>query len=57
MAAEDYGQLRRWCEGQDGATPDRQITACTAVIQSGRESSAGLAISYYNVAREEFIDA
>src|SRR5262245_36367361 len=42
--AQDY----KGCTGQDGATADQQIKGCTAVIQSGRETTYNLAVAFYN---------
>lgn len=36
-------QERRWCEGEDPATPDQRISGCSAVIRAGRERGDKLA--------------
>ena len=36
-------QERRWCEGEDGATPDQRIAGCSAVIRAGRDRGEKLA--------------
>jgi tetratricopeptide (TPR) repeat protein len=36
-------QERRWCEGEDQATPNQRIDACSAVIKAGREKGDKLA--------------
>jgi tetratricopeptide (TPR) repeat protein len=35
-----------WCKGENGATPDRQISGCTAVIQSGKFQGKNLATAF-----------
>jgi tetratricopeptide (TPR) repeat protein len=36
------------CTGNPGIDWDQQITSCTALIQSGNESTENLAIAFYN---------
>ena len=46
VTASAYAQTaqeRRWCEGQDAATPNQRIDACSAVIKAGREKGDKLA--------------
>ena len=40
-------QQHDWCYS-DAATDDQTIDGCTALIQSGRETSVGQAVIYYN---------
>jgi tetratricopeptide (TPR) repeat protein len=35
-----------WCPGGPGISPDRQVSSCTAIIQSGQETPANLAAAY-----------
>jgi hypothetical protein len=37
-------QQRNWCAGKDGASPDQQMSGCTAIIQAGRDAPKQLAI-------------
>ena len=47
--AQDADQQKKWCANEGGnVAPDLQIGGCTAIIQAGRESTANLAISFYN---------
>jgi len=39
-------QERHWCEGEEAASPDQRISACSAVIRSGRERGEKLAEAY-----------
>jgi tetratricopeptide (TPR) repeat protein len=39
-------QQSNWCGGRDGATPDLQISGCTAVIQSGKYVGTKLASAF-----------
>jgi tetratricopeptide (TPR) repeat protein len=39
-------QQRNWCAGRDGASPDQQISSCTALIQNGRDSPQQLARTF-----------
>jgi tetratricopeptide (TPR) repeat protein len=39
---------RRWCDGEDAATPDQRITGCSAVIRAGRDRSEKLAEAFNN---------
>src|SRR5712692_11102578 len=39
-------QDRRWCEGEDAATPDQRITGCSAVIRGGRDKGEKLAEAF-----------
>src|SRR5438105_15393051 len=41
-------QDRRWCEGEDAATAEQRISACSAVIRSGRERGEKLAEAYHH---------
>jgi tetratricopeptide (TPR) repeat protein len=43
VALAQSPQERRWCEGEDGATPDQRIAGCSASIRSGRERGERLA--------------
>ena len=46
VTASAYAQTaqeRRWCEGQDAATPNQRIDACSAAIKAGREKGDKLA--------------
>ena len=45
-AAQSVDQAR--CGGQEGASPDLTVTACTAVITSGQQSAEILAGAFYN---------
>ena len=47
-AEAQFLQEWRWCAGQDGASPELAVKGCTAVIQSGRETKANLAVAHYN---------
>jgi tetratricopeptide (TPR) repeat protein len=42
-AVAESPQDRRWCEGEDEATPEQRIAGCSAVIRSGRERGEKLA--------------
>jgi len=46
IAIAQTEQQRNWCAGRDGASPDQRISGCTAVIQSGGESSKQLARTF-----------
>ena len=48
IALAQKSQQWLWCQGKDGATTDEQISGCTAVIRSGRESRQNLAIAFNN---------
>jgi tetratricopeptide (TPR) repeat protein len=39
-------QQRNWCEGKADASPDQRISACTVVIESGRQPQKQLAITF-----------
>lgn len=41
-------EQRRACEGEDGATIEQRIAACTALIKSGRDKGEKLAEAYDN---------
>ena len=43
--APQLGERWRACAGSD---PDGAVAACTAIVASGRESSANLAVAHYN---------
>jgi len=47
-AEAETHQQNLWCEGKDNATPDAQVTACTALIQSGKYTGHNLAIVFNN---------
>src|SRR5450755_214884 len=40
-------QASKWCDG-DGVSPDLQISGCTTLIQSGKETARNLAIAFNN---------
>jgi tetratricopeptide (TPR) repeat protein len=44
----DLSQLLDRCSGKNGASPDMQIAACTALIQSGRGNDHGLSVAFYD---------
>src|ERR1700680_3645239 len=37
-----------WCNGKAGATPDLQISGCTALIESGKYNGKDLAYAFHN---------
>ncbi len=39
-------QERRWCEGEDGATPAQRIDGCSSVIKAERDKGEKLAESF-----------
>jgi tetratricopeptide (TPR) repeat protein len=43
VALAESPQERRWCGGEDGATPDQRIAGCSAIIKAGRERGEKLA--------------
>jgi tetratricopeptide (TPR) repeat protein len=43
IAAAETPQERRWCEGEDGATPAQRVDGCSAVIKAAREKGEKLA--------------
>jgi tetratricopeptide (TPR) repeat protein len=43
VAFAESAQERRWCEGEDGVTPEQRIAGCSAVIRAGRERGEKLA--------------
>ena len=48
-AAAQISQNWAWCVNQGDAFPaDQRISACTSIIQSGRETQRNLAIAYYS---------
>jgi tetratricopeptide (TPR) repeat protein len=47
-ASAQTPQELNWCNGKDGATPDRQIGGCTALIESGKLTGKNLAFAFNN---------
>ncbi len=47
-ALAQTAQDRRWCEGEDAATPDQRINGCSAVIRGGRDKGEKLAEAFNN---------
>jgi tetratricopeptide (TPR) repeat protein len=47
-ALAQTAQERRQCEGEDGATIEQRIAACTAVIKGGRDKGEKLAEAFNN---------
>src|SRR3984957_20775248 len=41
-------QAWKWCVNDEKASPDLQISGCTTVIQSGKETSKNMAIAFNN---------
>jgi tetratricopeptide (TPR) repeat protein len=41
-------QERRWCDDEDGPSPEQRILSCTAIIRAGRDKSDKLAEIYNN---------
>jgi tetratricopeptide (TPR) repeat protein len=48
MGSTESPDVWKVCEGQDGATPDKRIEACTVLIDAGGETDAVLAGAYAN---------
>ncbi len=48
MGGGGSSEVWKVCEGQDGATPDKQIEACTVVIDLGGETDIVMAGAYTN---------
>ena len=46
--ASAESQAWTWCVNKAKASPDLQISGCTTVIQSGKESKSNLAIAFNN---------
>ena len=47
-ALAQTAQERRWCEGEEAATPDQRIAGCSAVIRAGRDKGEKLAEAFNN---------
>src|SRR6185295_14536511 len=47
-AAAQQSQNWKWCVNNEKASLDLQISGCTAVIQSGKESAKNLAVAFMN---------
>ena len=39
-------QERRWCDGEDGASPAQRIDGCSSVIKAARDKGEKLAESF-----------
>jgi tetratricopeptide (TPR) repeat protein len=48
MGGEESPAVWKVCEGEDGATPDKQIEACSVVIDAGGETDVVMAGAYVN---------
>ena len=44
----EESQAWKWCVNNEKASPDLQISGCTTVIQSGRETTKNIAIAFNN---------
>src|ERR1700722_16522588 len=47
-AGAEQSQEWKWCINEGKDSPDLQISGCTAVIQSGRETTKNIAIAFNN---------
>jgi hypothetical protein len=47
-AQADEAQAWKWCVNEGKDSPDLQISGCTTVIQSGRETTRNIAIAFNN---------
>src|SRR5712691_1687190 len=47
-AQAQQSQAWTWCVNKEKASPDLQISGCTTVIQSGKESPKNLSIAFNN---------
>jgi hypothetical protein len=48
LATAQTQQQMDWCNGKSGATPDLQISGCTAFIQAGKATGKNLAAGFIN---------
>ena len=48
VSSQEMSQEYKWCNRQGSAYADQRIKGCTAVIQSGRETTDNLAIAFNN---------
>src|SRR5262244_419059 len=46
--AQGNAQAWKWCVNEAKESPDLQISGCTTIIRSGRESNKNLAIAFNN---------
>ena len=47
-ASAQLSQAWTWCVNKEKASPDLQVSGCTSVIQSGKETQKNLSIAFNN---------